>query len=196
MAKKVKKDKEVEVEEVKVEEEEEVKEVEEVKVEETKVEEPKFQECPADACELLLDAWSKGIHGCFDPNSKWCKLCLVDLPKTAEICKAGTVSKMEEKKDKIKVKTVRKPSADKNFLGHGGAYAVIDSELADGATMKDIVEELKAKNLHNDREDKVIINRINSHITGLKKDHEVDILKVEGKLTWKRNEKGELIWKR
>jgi hypothetical protein len=73
--------------------------VEEPTKEEIHVEEAS-KECPAEACEELRALWTKGIYGCFDPNSDSCNSCCEDFPELGEICKSGTTSKAARREAK------------------------------------------------------------------------------------------------
>lgn len=150
--------------------------VEEPKVETPKVEEPK--ECPAEACQDLQNLWPLGVFGCFNEDSNYCKLCLQDFPKCAEVCKAGTVSKA------AKVAATKMKGA-RTRVGGKTQVTYLDNALLNGATLEEMTQGLIDAGL-SQRENDVVKRRVLKHIHHLRTaDHHKYIVNKDDKGVYK-----------
>lgn len=148
------------------------------------------QSCPAGACQELQDVWAKG-EGAFDPNSKYCKSCMVDEPTTAEICKAKTLEAKAKKAEKKAAQSTRASKVPTVGFGHvvGTQAAAIDSYLISGMSIEAMVKQLNkdGKNFYSIADSK-LKSRIKNHFNHLKTLHGIGIIKEGDKYFGRKEE--------
>jgi hypothetical protein len=86
------------------------------KAEEEEDRKRRYGELPHGACQELQDFWLKGIYGCYDADSDWCKGCETDFPDCFAICKKNT-EEMQAQKKETKTKTKRTGERKTSTIG-------------------------------------------------------------------------------